>query len=207
MKKQQIIFIVLVVLIAILFLRSCGKTLFGGKTIIKTDTVTKIKYVQVKADTQYIPEIIGVTNTIHVPKYIHDTTTILEVRIEPTDTAAILQRYFQVVNYSDTQKIKDYGHIIIQDSVTENRIKNRRLVTNLSIPEKTITITKEVKRAIGYFGFSAYGNKTEPFFAVGAGLSLKLKSDYIFGIGAMYGKDGTLYYSGQFKIPIRLKKR
>lgn len=203
MKSERIFWIAALVVL-FLFLRTCGGMFRGKPTVItKTDTITK--YIVSVTDTQYIPEIVSVTNTIDVPKYIHDTTTFVEVVIEPTDTAAILQRYFQVVNYSDTQLV-DYGHVIIQDAVSENRIKNRRLITSLTIPEKTITITKEIKRTIGYVGFSGMGNAADPFYTVGADLSLKFKSDKIFGVGVQYDKNGVLYYQGRFALPIRLKK-
>lgn len=206
MKSERIFWIAAIVILFI-FLRTCGNSIFKPKptAITKTDTITK--YIVSVTDTQYLPEIVGVTNTIHVPKYIHDTTTFVEVVIEPTDTAAILQRYFQVVNYSDVQKIGDYGTVTINDSVTENRIKSRHLITNLVIPEKTITITKEVKRTIGYVGFSGMGSAADPFYSVGADLSLKFKSDKIFGVGVQYDKNGVLYYQGRFALPIRLKKR
>lgn len=204
MNKERIFWIAAIVLILI-FLRTCGNSIFKPKptVITKTDTITK--YIVSVTDTQYIPEIVGVTNTIYDTTIVHDTLTNFEVRIDPADTAAILQRYFQVVNYSDTQKV-DYGSVIIQDAVTENRIKNRRLITSLTIPEKTITITKEVKRTIGYLGFSGMGSAADPFYSVGADLSLKFKSDKIFGVGVQYDKNGVLYYQGRFALPIRLKK-
>lgn len=211
MKWRERLFWLFAIIILYVFLRSCGegcrifkKSDNKRDTIsIKTDTI----YIQVKGDTTYVPEIIGVTNTIHVPKYIHDTLTEFEVRIDPADTIAILQRFYQKVFYSDTQRIKTYGSIIIQDSVTQNRIISRRLQSNLSIPEVTKTITVRDKRTIGYIGLGGLGNPEDPFFSITADLSLKLKNDKIFGIGIQYTKDNVLYYTGRFALPIRLKRR
>lgn len=211
MKWRERLFWIALAVIIFLFLRSCGQGCgIFKRTSNNTDTISvKIDtvFVKVKADTQYVPEIIGVTNTIHVTKYLHDTLTEFEVRIDPTDTAAILQRFYQKVFYSDTQNVKTYGSIIIQDSVTQNRITSRRLQTNLSIPEVTKTITLRDRRTIGYIGFSAMGDPDNIIYALGADFSLKLKNDKIFSIGANYTRNDVLYYEAAFKLPIRLKRK
>lgn len=215
MKWTERIFWIVAVIGIFLFLRSCGQDLgfFKSKKRLNDTVSVKevIRIVEVKGDTQYIPEIIGVTNTIHVPKYIHDTLETLEVRIDPADTAAILARYYERVAYRDIQPIqKDtthYGTVTILDSVSQNRIFSRRFITNLQIPEKTTTITLRDRRTVGYLGFSAIGNPAAPLYSVGADFSLKLKNDKIYGLGVQYTKDRVLYYQGQFKLPIRFGKK
>lgn len=208
MKWRDYFFWVLVLLGALLFIRSCGEgcRIFSSKPIIKRDTTVVIKYIQQKKDTQYVPEIVGVQNTIHVPYAVHDTLEISEVKILPTDTAAILQRYYQKAFYADTQRVGNYGYVLIQDTVTQNRISARHFISNLTIPEKTTTITVYKPRTILYLGVQATGTSQMPLYTIGGDLSIKLKSDYQFGIGAAVNKEGTIFYSGRFAMPIRLHK-
>lgn len=210
MKYQERIFWIAVVVVLFLFLRSCGGILGIVKTHKpKPDTISikqVVREIQVKKDTQYIPELVGVTNTIHVPTYIHDTLETFETKILPTDTAAILSRYYQTASYSDTQQIKPYGNVIIQDKVTQNRIASRHLITNLTIPEKTTTITIRDKRTIGYLDIYGNGTKESPLYSVGVGASLKFKNDYVFGVLVNIPKQGGLIYGIRTSLPIRLKK-
>lgn len=94
MKYQERIFWMAIIVALFLFLRSCGGILGIVKIYKpKPDTISIkqiVREVQVKKDTQYIPELVGVTNTIHLPTYIHDTLETFETKILPTDTAAIL---------------------------------------------------------------------------------------------------------------------
>lgn len=215
MKWPERIFWIAAIVILFFFLRSCGQGLgiFKSKPRLNDTISVKIdtQYVEIKVDTLYVPEIIGVTNTIYQPKYIHDTVETLEVRIDPADTAAILARFYERVAYEDIQPIqKDtffYGTVTIRDSVSENRIFSRRFITNLQIPEKTTTITLRDRRTVGYIGFSAIGNPNTPLYSVGADFSLKLKNDKIYGLGVQYTKDRVVYYQGQFKLPIRFGKK
>lgn len=179
----------------------------SGKTkpveIIKTtiDTV----YTQVKGDTVYTPKLISTSTIKYVPKMIHDTTHEYVsdyATINPCDTN-------NIARYSDTQHIKTYGTIIINDSLRKNRIISRNLITDLQLPTITKTVEKTIieKRTIAYIGIEGIGNATSPLYKVGVDLSLKLKNDNIYGIGALYGKDNILYYQAEAKFPIHLKKK
>jgi len=211
-KNTQVhIFYIVLVIAIFLFLRQCGQglgILNGGKKIPDTISVkTIIKEVPVKGDTVYVPEIVGVSNTIYVPRTLHDTLTEFEVRVDPADTAAILARYFQKAYYKDVQKVGAYGSVTIFDTVSENRIVSRRFVTDLKIPEKTTVVTLRDKRTIGYLDIAGIGNPTNAIYGISAGFSLKLKNDKQYGGGLMYSRDNVLYYYGKFSLPIRLKHR
>lgn len=212
MKGTVHIFYLAVIVAIFFFFKQCGQSVGLFKTKKVPDTVsvyTVTKEIPVYIDTNYTPEIVGVSNTIYVPKiqWKHDTLTEYEVRIDPADTSAILARFHQKAYYKDVQKIKDYGTVTIEDTVTENRIATRRFTTDLKIPEKTTTITLRDKRTIGYLDVSAIGNPTTPLYSIGGGFSLKLKNDRQYGVGVMYTKDNVLYYYGKFSIPIRLKRK
>ena len=206
MKKiQSYGFWILVIAIAILFIRSCNlgcglRRPSRSDTIsIKRDTV----WIHEGRDTIYQPIPLMVTNTIYKPLYKTDTIEITNV--DPTDTAAILARFYQMVYYSDTQ-VNKYGKIIIQDSITQNRIKNRRFITDMNIPEATNTITIRDKRVVGYFGASMIGSPITPLYAAGVDFSLKLRNDRIYTLGSYFTKDGIFYYTAGFKLPIRFRR-
>ncbi len=203
-------------LVILLFLTfSCGKGgvkgffCGGSDTLsVKVDTITVIE----KADTVYVPKIIGVINTIYKPVYKTDTLESFEVMIEPADTAAILNRYYQQVYYSDTQRILQ-GTVIINDTVMENRIRSRGLVTDLKVQtiKETVTITAP-KRVVVSYGFNYMARVNDPFYAGGISLGLKGKNDnhFILSTGITRGQGNSLerlLFQGHALFPIRLIKR
>lgn len=199
-------FWLLVILIAIILIRSCDCN--GGSGRNTPDTISVVRdttYVYEVTDTEYIPTPVYISKPVYVPQYKTDTLEISEVF--PVDTAAILARYYQKVYYSDTQNTK-YGKVLIQDTVTQNRITSRRFLSELNIPvvKETITISQP-KRTVLYLGFSGMGNPEQPFYSVGADFTLQGKNRKMYGIGVQLTKDNQIFYSFQYKLPIVLKRR
>lgn len=202
---RTLVFWGMVVLVVFMFLRSCSN--FGGIFGSKTDTISIKRdtvWLVTQGDTVYTPVPYSVTNTIYKPLYKTDTLEITEVL--PTDTAAILSRFYQKVFYSDTQTNK-YGKIVIDDTIYRNRIASRRIITDMKIPEVTNTVTLVKNRNVVYFGVSAVGSPTNPLYAVGGDISLKSRNAKMYSIGAFTTKEGTVYYQAGVKIPIRLIKQ
>lgn len=204
---RTLIFWAAVIIVAILFLKTCktnlGGLFGGGKTDtirVKSDTVWMVA----QGDTIYKPVPYTVTNTIHKTFYKTDTLETFEV--QPTDTAKILETFYQKVFYTDTQNVK-YGKIIIDDTVYKNRIASRRVITDLKIPEVTNTVTVVQKRNVVYAGASVLSTLEAPITAIGGDLSLKTKTDKMYSVGAFATKEGKMYYSFGYKVPIRLIKR
>lgn len=208
--RERLIWVALFVGI-IMFLRACGEgcRIFKGDKRLKDTISVKIDtvFVEVKGDTVYVPELIGVSNTIYQTRWKTDTLETFEVRIDPADTAAILARCNQTAFYSDTRWVGAYGLVTINDTISQNRIVSRGFSHDLKIPEVTKTITVRDRRTVGYIGVSAMGNEGQPLHSLGLDFSLKLKSDYIIGVGAKFTKSGQMYYEAQFKTPIRLKRK
>lgn len=205
---RSLIFWAAVIVAIILLLDKCRGSIFGGIFGSKTDTLSvKVDTVWVieRGDTMYIPVPQKITNTIYKPLYKTDTLEITEVL--PTDTAAILARFYQKVFYSDTQSIADYGKLIISDTVYRNRIVSRRLQTDFRIPNTNTTVTVEKKRNVVYMGANLVGTPINPIYAVGGDLSLKTKDDKIYSVGAFSTKSGAIYYQAGFRAPIRLRKK
>jgi hypothetical protein len=95
-----------------------------------------------------------------------------ETRYVPVnvDTAAILADYYARVYYSDTANTK-YGNVIIQDTVTQNRIAARRVLTDFKFPEVTKAITPKRKQwSIG--PQVGYGANQKPYIGIGITYSL-----------------------------------
>lgn len=184
--------------------------LFGGRTdtiSVKTDTV----WIAIQGDTVYVPQLQTITrhNTVYKPYYRTDTLETFEVL--PADTAAIIARFYQTAFYSDTISSKDttlrkYGYVIVNDSVHQNRITNRRLITNLKIPEVTNTVTLVKNKPVLYMGATVMGTPTAPLYAVGGDLSLKSVNGKIYTVGAMSTKTGAMYYVAGIKVPVRIRK-
>lgn len=202
---KDIVFTIAVIVGCLLLFRAC-KACDGMVKPGKNDTIShKIDTVWIasKSDTVYVPEIVGVTNTINNTKWVHDTLETFEVRIDPADTAAILKRYYQKVAYSDTQKVQ-YGSIVINDTVTQNRIIARGLKLNQSLPlVKEITTLLKERRQI-WVGANAMSDLKQVY--VGAELMLKTKGNIGYSGGVMIGQDGKPLYTGGVKILVRLKK-
>lgn len=188
-----------------LLMRSCGiksVTKTEGSdttiTIYKTDTVYKIE-----------PEFVAVTNTIHVPKIIYRTDTFetFERIFDLTDTAALLRDYNATVFYRDTQQVAS-GRIIISDSVRQNRIKSRRLQTELrdTLIEK-ITVLHPPRRFVGSVLFSVAGNNQHPLSGTGAGFALKTPDDVSIGIMGKIWRQNRPTVELQLGLPLRLKKK
>jgi hypothetical protein len=144
-------------------------------TVVTKDTV----YVHVKDSTNwYRPQITSIQGgAIPDPTKVRvDTLTKFEKVVvyipANIDTGVILADYYSKVFYSDTTKTK-YGNVIIKDTVTQNRISARQVITDFKIPEVTITKTITPKRkqwSIGpQFG---YGANQKPYIGIGITYSL-----------------------------------
>ena len=220
MNKQisirTLLFYLAVIVAVLFFVDSCKRNFLGGlfggaktDTIsVKSDTVWMVA----QGDTVYVPKITTVTNThtIYKPFYRTDTLEISEVL--PTDTAAILARFYDKAFYSDTVSngdtvLRKYGYVVVNDSVHQNRITNRRLITNLKIPEVTNTVTLQRNKFVLYAGATVMGTPTSPLYAVGGDLSIKSVNGKMYSVGAVSTKTGEIYYLAGMKVPIRLRKQ
>jgi len=206
---RTLIFYTAIVLAVFFFWSSCkggfGGIFGGGKTdtiSVKSDTVWMVT----EGDTMYVPEPYSVTNTNTIHRTIYKTDTLEITEVLPTDTAAIIERFYQKVFYSDTQTNK-YGKIVIDDTIYKNRIASRRVITDIKVPEVTNTVTLLKKKNIVYIGASALGSLESPLYAVGGDLSLKTKTDRMYSVGAYTTKDGKVYYSAGYRVPIRFNRK
>lgn len=199
----RIIWTAIIAVVIFFFVRSCKCNHGEATTSVRVDTVWAV----IKGDTVYQPK--PYTITVQIPGkeiVVTKTDTLETFETIPTDTAKILERYYQKVFYSDTLH-NQYGKIVVDDSVTTNRITSRKVTTDLKIPEVTKTITITQKRNVVYIGANVLSSLESPVVALGGDLTFKNKSDRQFSIGAFATKEGKMYYSFGYKAPIRLKKQ
>lgn len=203
---KDVIFTIGVIVGCILLFRAC-KACDNMPRANRNDTVSHkvdtIFYYTV-TDTVYVPKIVAVNNTVYKTKWIHDTLSTFEVRIDPADTAAILKRYYEKIAYSDTQKL-NYGTVIISDTVTQNRIIARGLKTNIAVPTiKETTVLRTPERTQIWVGANAMTDLGKVY--TGAEIMMKTKGNIAYSGGVMVGQDGKPLYTGGVKILVRFKK-
>ena len=174
-NKTNFYFIIIVILVIVLLLQKCGG---GGKVINQHDTIRTIdtSYVTV---TKEIPTYIPKWNT--KVKYVHDTT----VKI---DTAYVVGDYFSTYYYKDSL-INDTLCFYINDSISKNKIKSRKLNYVLSLPTINTHDVVIQKKNEFYIGLGLVGSKTGISF-FGPELLLRTKSQNVYGVGV--GLDGSL---------------
>jgi hypothetical protein len=125
------------------------------------------------------------------------------------DTTAILKDYFSKIIYKDTLKIDTLGHIIVTDTISQNRIQNRQTILDYKIPliKETITIYEPYKpKNQLYIGFTAIGSPTVPINYIGPDLTLKTKGDKLYNIGVGFSPNGGINYKIGLGWKIQLKK-
>lgn len=182
--------IIIVQFAVILFLRECSpeKVCMPVSVIERTDTVpgdpVPVPYpvrVPIPADTVYVP-------FSHI-----------------VDTAAILRDYFATRFYSDTIRNDSSFLVIINDSVSHNRITYRQpYIQNLrpTAINTTIINTNPPRTKVYVTGFIG-GNKEK--FGAGAGALLINKKDN--GYGYQYDALNDMHYLAMhFKISLRKNK-
>ena len=119
---------------------------------------------------------------------------------------ALLQLYLTQKFYSDTLRISTYGYILVQDTVRENKLTNRRTRENYKIPivKETKTITKYAPptRSL-YVGAGVMANNSLGVRGAEAGIIYKTKKDKLYQISTSINLDGTVMYGASYFYKIK----
>lgn len=205
LKQFNPLHILIVVLFVIILLQRGCANAKAPEIITKTDTVTQVKYERIIEYGHSKPKYIkGIRDTIVETKIEYVLSEEDYGIAERLDT--LIELYSMKNIYLDSIKVDTFGYIKITDTVQENKFLGRSFVTNITIPEKTITTTKTITlppvRQF-YIGGGLMGNRLSLINSASAGLLYKDKQDRIFG--ASVGWNGQLSYgvSSYFKIKIR----
>jgi len=173
-------------------------------------------------DPPELPHIDTITNLVTI----HDTTpgkpiflkskrdTIWKDSIQyipDTSYAGLLKQYDSVISRHFTEhifktdyKLGTYGTASVFDTVIANMIIGNSITYSVTIPEKTVTVTKPyVPVRQFYLGGGLYGSQFTPIKSAHVGLLYKDRQDRIF-IGSV-GFDQQLIYGFQSYWKIKVK--
>ena len=168
---QNLLIVVLVIFL--LFQKGCS----FNSDVVEPKVITKV---ETKWDT------ITVNKEIYVPKwktkiitkYKNDTIVINT----PIDTLEILKDYYSKNVYIDEIILDSLGIVTITDTITQNTILSRSVVSNILIPTTTITSDIYVNSRELYWGLNIAGRSSQINY-LGGGLLYKSKNKNIYGLG------------------------
>lgn len=182
LKKFNPLHILIVVLFVIILLqRGCGNT--KPQIITKIDTFIQVKYDTFIRYGHSKPEFVkGETDKIVETATEYVLSEEDYGLVQKLDT--LIELYSMKNIYKDSIPIDTFGYITLTDTIQENKFLGRSFITNITIPEKTITITKPITlppvRQL-YIGGGLMGNKFSLINSVNIGLLYKDKQNKIFG--------------------------
>lgn len=126
---------------------------------------------------------IVIENEVQVPVYIP----------AEVDTMDLLRDYFTKRFYVDTLEIKDFGSVVIKDTLFQNKILTREF--NASLQTKIIndvTIVKQLPKPHLYFGGGVGIDKENILNNAHIGIMLRTKGNKIYGIESGLSNSGAL---------------
>lgn len=190
---KQLPSIIIILLVLIILIQRCSSGNNIPVNINTHDTITSIQYVYVKDS--------GHSKPIYIKG---GRDTILENTIEyvPSEDYSDLLVQFNDLKiallskniYKDEIPIDTFGNIKITDTIQRNIIVGRGWITDIKIPEKTITITNNIypkpKRQL-YIGGGIFLSQSELIKQINVGLLLKNKKDQIYSVSAGIDLKGT----------------
>ena len=174
--------------------------LIGVIVYLLTQGNTQEERVEIKTTIEKIP--VKVETPVYVPKWRTKVEIDIDTFTVPIDTNAILRDYYAIYNYIDTVGT-DSIKIVINDTITTNKIASRVVSYNIKYP--IITTTKEIfvnKRQF-YQGFGLGGNTTGLNY-LGYEFLYKDKKRNAFGLGA--GVDNNLKPTANVKMYWKIGK-
>jgi hypothetical protein len=161
--------IVLIVLVGIILWKSCQKQTPSTNTVtiketIKYDTISRI-----------VPQ--------YVPKITERIIREINWKDKDIDTSKILEDYFALYYYNDTVIKTDSLTVIVKDTITENKIRNRNANYTLVYQTKTIEKTELINKREFYYGASTVIDFNKSINNVSGEVLFKDKKGHAFGAG------------------------
>ena len=78
---------------------------------------------------------------------VHDTVIKNNV-VTKTDTIEIIKNFFKKRLYSDTLSIGNYGYVVVEDTIYNNKISSRKYFYEIDIPK--VIVTNTIRETIEY---------------------------------------------------------
>lgn len=172
--------------------------------MVKTDTVVKVVEIRetVHSDTLYIVSSERDTMWKESIIYVPDST----YKGLLAQYYALGDRYFTTNYFKSTFPIKDYGYVVVSDTVKENLLAGSGMETFLKIPERTITIDREVTLPPASEIFLGGGVSVQPTTFMNSiyfGGLYKDKKKSIYGININYSPSIGLSYGVSYYTRIK----
>ena len=168
---------------------SAGKVILFSA--IKTTSIDTV-YVNI-TDTIY-----NTSPTLIVEKIVHDTI-IRDNLFTMSDTIGVVKEFFTKRFYKDTLVVGKYGYVVVEDSIYNNKIENRKFYYSLDIPEVTVTdsIVKTLEnepRRFRSFAFSDISVSNSDIWdrplRAGVGIQYAIIKNHYFGVsGDLLNRD------------------
>ena len=200
--KENFGFIVVTMLISIIMLQNCDRTIEMAKPTVKIDTV----FVKVKGDVVTLPPVVKIIPGEKELQYIPDPNYEKLV----TQYNKLVNEHTQKNITVDTVKIdKDglTGFVRIEDTLKKNIIIGRKTSYSFNYPIVTKTITEQApKKNQLYYGLGLQSGQNMVINQVNIGLLLKTKNDQIYNVYAAPTIDGTFVFGAQAYWKIKLGK-
>lgn len=195
--KKIFPYIIIAILTIIIFYQ---KGCYGKKEAGSTVNIGGREFEVVKHDIDTFYQI----DTQKFYKKGKDIVKIVEVVKEipaNVDTLSILRDYYARVFYKDTFKLKDsLGYIVINDTITTNRIFSRGFASYINIPTIKETIyLKEIENSL----FLGPAIQLGRFPSFGGDLHLKTKKDMLIGFGLGFNLNASPYFRGSIGWKIK----
>lgn len=115
-------------------------------------------------------------------------------------------KYFTTNYINTTFPIKDYGYVVVSDTIKENLLAGSGMQTFLKIPERTITVEKEVVLPPASEMFIGGGIGVQPTTFINSiyfGGLYKDKKRNIYGININYSPSMGLSYGVSYYAKIK----
>lgn len=175
--------LLLICIIILLFIqRSCGVKPQEGVSV-QTEIVT-------------VYDTINTESIVYQPHWRTRIEYDIDTITTPIDTIAILKDYYSQYVYSDTVQVDSFGYIVINDTISKNKIYSRQTEQNLLIPITTITNTIYENKREFYIGLDAGVTTKGEVNFVGTDILFKTKKRQIYGVGIGLDRNFTPTITG-----------
>lgn len=202
--KNSIPYIIIGILLTIIFLqwKQCSKP--AEVVVVKIDTVVKVVEIRetVHSDTLYIVSSERDTMWKESVIYVPDST----YKGLLAQYYTLGDKYFTTNYFNTTFPIKDYGYVVVTDTIKENLLAGSGMQTFLKIPERTITIEKEVVLPPASEMFIGGGIGVQPTTFINSiyfGGLYKDKKRNMYGININYSPSMGLSYGVSYYAKIK----
>ena len=182
---QNLLIVVLVIFL--LFQKGCS----SNSDVVEPKVITKI---ETRWDT------ITVSKEIYIPKWktkiitkYESDTIIINI---PIDTLEILKDYYSKNIYVDKIELDSLGTITITDTVTQNTIISRSVISDILVPTTTITSDIYVNNREFYWGIGLQG-RSDQLNYLGGEFLLRGKNRQVYGLGLGVNQDFVPVISGR----------